>query len=123
MNQLHPNLRIASNLYRASALLTLVAYFLYETGVDALPELLILALTLGVAYLIRMGLRWLKWVLLVFEVAYLPFLVMALLQPWIGKVGVNIMSIVIDLIQIAALVFLFLPREEEAREEEEEEEV
>jgi len=117
MKPLHRNLFIASNLYRASALLTVLAYFL--TGTDAaLPEVLIVALTLIVAYLIRAGLKWLKWLLLVWDLIYLPFFIMALLKPWTGKVGINILAIVIDLLQIIALVFLFLPRQEEPIEDE-----
>ena len=121
MKPLHRNLLIASNLYRASALLTVLAYFL--TGKEAaLPEVLIVAITLVVAYLIRAGLNWLKWILLVWDLFYLPFFVMALLQPWTGKVGINLLAIAIDLLQIIALVFLFLPRKEEPEEEPEAEE-
>jgi len=113
MNQLHPNLRIASNLYRASALLTVATYFLSREAGATLPELLTVALTLIAAYLIRTGLKWLKWLLLVWELVYMPGFVMALLQPWAGKVGVNSLSIVVELLQIIALVFLFLPRKDE----------
>ena len=116
MKPLHRNLLIASNLYRASALLTVLAYFL--SGKEAaLPEVLVIAITLVVAYLIRAGLNWLKWILLVWDLFYLPFFVMALLQPWTGKVGINLLAIAIDLLQIIALVFLFLPRKEEPKEE------
>nr|WP_294792206.1 hypothetical protein [uncultured Mucilaginibacter sp.] len=116
MKPLHRNLLIASNLYRASALLTVLAYFL--SGKEAaLPEVLVIAITLVVAYLIRAGLNWLKWILLAWDLFYLPFFVMALLQPWTGKVGINLLAIAIDLLQIIALVFLFLPRKEEPEEE------
>ena len=121
MKPLHRNLLIASNLYRASALLTVLAYFL--SGKEAaLPEVLVIAITLVVAYLIRAGLNWLKWILLAWDLFYLPFFVMALLQPWTGKVGINLLAIAIDLLQIIALVFLFLPRKEEPEEEPEAEE-
>jgi hypothetical protein len=119
MKPLHRNLLIASSLYRASALLTVVAYVLYDAGGGAFPELLIIALTLLVAYLIRIGFRWLKWALLVIEIAYMPFFVMALMEPWAGRIGMNVMSIVVDLLQLIALVFLFLPRKEEPELEEE----
>ncbi len=116
MKPLHRNLLIASNLYRASALLTVLAYFL--SGKEAaLPEVLVIAITLVVAYLIRAGLNWLIWILLAWDLFYLPFFVMALLQPWTGKVGINLLAIAIDLLQIIALVFLFLPRKEEPEEE------
>jgi len=112
MKPLHRNLLIASNLYRASALLTVLAYFLTAKEA-ALPEVLIVAITLVVAYLIRAGLTWLKWILLVWDLIYLPFFVMALLKPWTGKVGVNLLALAIDLLQIIALVFLFLYKKEE----------
>ena len=112
MKPLHRNLLIASNLYRASALLTVLAYFLTAKEA-ALPEVLIVAITLVVAYLIRAGLTWLKWILLVWDLIYLPFFVMALLKPWTGKVGVNLLALAIDLLQIIALVFLFMYKKEE----------
>jgi hypothetical protein len=118
MKPLHRNLLIASNLYRASALLTVLAYFLTDTQA-ALPELLVVALTLVVAYLIRAGLKWLKWILLVWDLIFLPFFIIALLKPWDGVVGINILAIVVDLLQIAALVFLFVPRKEEPEAKEE----
>ena len=124
MKPLHRNLLIASNLYRASALLTVLAYFLTAKEA-ALPEVLIVAITLVVAYLIRAGLTWLKWILLVWDLIYLPFFVMALLKPWTGKVGVNLLALAIDLLQIIALVFLFLykkPEPEADADVEEEEE-
>lgn len=124
MKPLHRNLLIASNLYRASALLTVLAYFLTAKEA-ALPEVLIVAITLVVAYLIRAGLTWLKWILLVWDLIYLPFFVMALLKPWTGKVGVNLLALAIDLLQIIALVFLFLykkPKPEADADVEEEEE-
>lgn len=118
MKPLHRNLLIASNLYRASALLTVLAYFLTDTQ-PALPELLVVAITLVVAYLIRAGLKWLKWILLAWDLIFLPFFVIALLKPWDGVVGINILAIVVDLLQIVALVFLFLPRHEEPEAKEE----
>jgi hypothetical protein len=112
MRPLYSNLLIASNLYRASALITVVAYFLSDKAQATFPELLTVALTLIAAYLIRLGLKWLKWLLLLWELVYLPGFIMGLLQPWAGNEGVNILSIIVELLQIAALVFLFLPRDE-----------
>jgi len=121
MKPLQRNLLIASNLYRASALLTVLAYFL--TGKEAaLPEVLVVAITLVVAYLIRAGLNWLKWILLVWDLIYLPFFIIALLQPWTGKVGINLLSIAIDGLQIIAVIFLFLPKKEVVEDEPEIEE-
>jgi hypothetical protein len=110
MKPLHSNLLIASNLYRASALLTVAAYFFSDKAQATLPELLTVALTLVAAFLIRLGLNWLKWLLLVWELVYLPGFVLGLLKPWAGNEGLNILSIVVELLQIIALVFLFLPR-------------
>lgn len=122
MKPLHRNLLIASHLYRASALLTVAAYFFSETAGDTLPELLTVALTLIAAYLIRLGLNWMKWVLLIWEVVYLPGLFTLLMKPWTGHAGENILAIVVELLQIIALVFLFMPRKDEPAEELEEEE-
>ena len=119
MKALHRNLLIASNLYRASALLTVLAYFFSDVGGATFPELLTVALTLIAAYLIRLGLKWLKWLLLAWELVYLPIIVTSLL-PWQGSTGVNILSVVVELLQIAALVFLFLPRKEEPEDEDDE---
>ncbi len=121
MKPLHRNLLLASHLYRASALLTVAAYFFSETAGDTLPELLTVALTLIAAYLIRLGLNWMKWVLLVWEVVYLPGLVTILIEPWTGRAGENIMAIVVEVLQIIALVFLFMPQKDEPTEELDEE--
>lgn len=121
MKPLQRNLLIASNLYRASAFLTVLTYFLSDTAQNTLPELLTVALTLIAAYLIRLGLKWLKWLLLVWELVYLPGFVIALLQPWAGKAGVNILSIVVELLQLIALIFLFLPPKDEPLEEKDDE--
>ena len=119
MKPLHRNLLIASNLYRVSALLTVAAYFFSGLAGNTMPELLTVALTLIAAYLIRMGLKWIKWVLLVWEVVYLPGLITILIMSWAGRVGENAMAIIVELLQITALVFLFLPRAEEPIELEE----
>ena len=128
MKTRHRNLLIASNLYRASALLTVVAYFLANVT-NMVPEMLMIAFMLIVAFLIRAGLKWLKWLLLLWELYNIPAFISLLKQPWLGNVGVAGLLILIELLQIAALVFLFLPVKEEAEdeddddEEEEEEEV
>ncbi len=87
-----------------------------------MPELLTVALTLIAAYLIRLGLKWMKWVLLVWEVVYLPGLFTVLIEPWAGRIGENILAIIVEVLQIIALVFLFLPRKDEPLEEWEEDE-
>lgn len=118
MKPLHRNLLIASNLYRASALLTVVAYFLADVTA-MVPEMLMIAFMLIVAYLIRAGIKWLKWLLLLWELYNIPAFITLLLKPWGGNVGMAGLLILIEVLQIAALVFLFLPQKEEPGEMEE----
>lgn len=121
MKPLHRHLLIASNLYRASALVTVVAYFLADVA-NMVPEMLTIAFMLIVAYLIRAGIRWLKWVLLIWELYNVPAFIQLLSKPVSGNPTTTILLIIIEVLQIAALVFLFLPGKEAPDEEPGEEE-
>ncbi len=121
MKPLHRNLLIASNLYRASALLMVLAYFLADVT-NVVPEMLMIAFMLIVAYLIRAGIKWLKWLLLLWELYNIRAFVALLSESWPANQGVKALLIAIELIQVAALVLLFLPGKEETETEEGEEE-
>ncbi|MFD0752155.1 hypothetical protein ACFQZS_18525 [Mucilaginibacter calamicampi] len=121
MKPLHRNLLIASNLYRASALATVLAYLLADVA-NMVPEMLMIAFMLIVAYLIRAGFRWLKWMLLVWELYNVPAFIALVSKPWSGNTGTTVLLIIIEILQVVALVFLFLPRKEEPDMEPEDEE-
>ncbi len=121
MKPLHRNLLIASHLYRASAFLMVLAYFLADVT-NVVPEMLMIAFMLIVAYLIRAGIKWLKWVLLLWELYNIPAFVSLLSKPWSANPGITALLIAIELLQITALVLLFLPGKEEAKTEDEDEE-
>ncbi|PJJ83390.1 hypothetical protein [Mucilaginibacter auburnensis] len=112
MKPLHPYLRIASNLYRASALLTVLAYFLADVTA-MVPEMLMIAFMLIAAYLIRAGIKWLKWLLLAWELYNLPAFITLLKTPWKDNPSIFALLIFIEVLQIAALVFLFLSRKDD----------
>lgn len=121
MKLLHRNLFIASSMYRASALLMVLAYFLADVT-NVVPEMLMIAFMLIVAFLIRAGIKWLKWVLLLWELYNIPAVVSLLSEPWSANPGIRVLLIVIELLQLAALVLLFLPaKEEEATEDDDDE--
>ena len=121
MKPQHRNLLIASNLYRASALLMVVAYFLADVT-NVVPEMLMIAFMLIVAYLIRAGIKWLKWVLLLWELYNIPAFVSLVSKPWSPNPGITALLVVIEVLQIAALVLLFLPRKEHTATEDKDEE-
>jgi hypothetical protein len=121
MKPLHRNLLIASNLYRASALLMVLAYFLADVT-NVVPEMLMIAFMLIVAYLIRAGIKWLKWVLLLWELYNIPAFISLLSEPLSANPGIKVLLIAIELLQIVALVLLFLPGKEETATEEDDEE-
>lgn len=122
MKLLHRNLLIASNLYRASALLMVLAYFLADVT-NVVPEMLMIAFMLIVAYLIRAGIKWLKWVLLLWELYNVRAFISLLSEPWSANPGIKVLLIAIEVLQVAALVFLFLPgNEDHAMEDHREEE-
>jgi hypothetical protein len=121
MKPLHRNLLIASNLYRVSALLMVVAYVLADVT-KMVPEMLMIAFMLIVAYLIRAGIKWLKWVLLLWELYNIRAFISLLSEPWPANLGIKALLIAIELLQVAALVLLFLPVKEEAALEDDREE-
>ena len=112
MKPLHRNLLIASYLYRASALLMVLTYFLADVT-NVVPEMLMIAFMLIVAYLIRAGIKWLKWLLLLWELYNIPAFISLLSEPLSANPSIKILLIAIELLQIAALVLLFLPQKEE----------
>ncbi len=112
MKPLHRNLLIASHLYRASALLTVLAYFLADVTA-MVPEMLMIAFMLIAAYLIRAGIKWLKWLLLAWELYNIPAFITLLKTPWKDNATILALLIIIEVLQVIALVFLFLPRKDD----------
>lgn len=121
MKPLHRNLLIASNMYRASALLMVLTYFLADVT-NVVPEMLMIAFMLIVAYLIRAGIKWLKWLLLLWELYNIPAFISLISEPLSANPSIKILLIAIELLQIAALVLLFLPQKEETTTEEDDDE-
>ena len=119
MKPLNRNLLIASYLYRASALLMVLAYFLADVT-NMVPEMLMIAFMLIVAYLIRAGIKWLKWVLLLWELYNIPAFVSLLSEPFSANPSIKVLLIAIEVLQIIALILLFLPGKEEAETGDEE---
>lgn len=109
---IHPNANIASNMLRLYALLTIVNYFLFSkrnslTQAEAI--FIAILLLLGIAYLIRKGYNWIRWIMLVLVVIGLALDVFIL--PQVFKLGLvnGMITITLDLIQIAATVLIFIP--------------
>jgi hypothetical protein len=74
--------------------------------------MLMIAFMLIVAYLIRAGIKWLKWLLLLWELYNIRAFISLLSEPWPANPGVKVLLIAIELLQVAALVLLFLPAKE-----------
>src|SRR6185437_2310254 len=109
---INPNAFKASNLLRISALLCLIDYFLlsdHRSVFDDRVLLLTVGLLIGVAFLIRRGYKWVKWVLLVL---FFPGIVIAAISlPLIFKSSVidGWISVLQNIIQTVALILLFIP--------------
>ncbi len=109
------NLIIASNIYRASAFVSLVAYFLANPRPGVFAELAILVLTILIARLIRQGYKWTRWFLLGLWVLFLPLYIYELIHSNINVVS-ELPSMVVSILQLVSLVYLFLPSEETEQE-------
>lgn len=107
---------VASNLIRVSAVLYLVYYYL-NGGRSAsfnlaLATCIALGLLLIVALFIRQGYKWAKWVLLGLLILTLTPDIISLPFTFRSNIYAGCIAIIIDLLQIAALVLLFKPDKE-----------
>jgi hypothetical protein len=116
MNTLDQNLNIASNLYRASAVVCLIDYFVVKPRPGMIIELLTLVFTILIARLIRKGYKWVKWGLVVISALFITLYILSL---FMVKTAVmpDIFEVVVSLLQIIALIYLFLPYTEPQNEE------
>jgi hypothetical protein len=112
---LHPKAIISSTLFRISALLVVVEYFIqvqfYAKEPFGLSRFLSIALLLAIAYVIRSGRLWIRWLLLAIIIVGLFATVAALLS----SVTIKLTTIdwctnaIEDIIQITATILLFIP--------------
>lgn len=112
MDSTNPNLVIASNLYRASAFLSAIDYFIYEPRSGFLVVFLTLVVLILISRVIRKGFKWVKWALLVISGISMPFVVIGLSGLFRNHILYGVVSVVINLLQILAVVYLFRPFEE-----------
>ncbi|HEX8020132.1 hypothetical protein [Mucilaginibacter sp.] len=118
---------LASNLIRVSAVLYLVYYYL-NGGRSAnfnlaLATCIALGILLVLALFIRQGYKWAKWVLLGLLILTITPDLIGLPFTFRTNIYAGCIAIIIDLLQIGALVLLFTPDKEEPLAEEEVEEV
>ncbi len=126
---IHPNANKSSNLLRLSALLTLVAYFLFsviritnilihtrlfiiiarKSSPVMIATLITISLLIGAAYLIRRSNNWVRWVLLVLFILGVSLDVF--LIPSEFKLGLanGCFAILQDIIQLVVVLLLFIP--------------
>lgn len=113
----------ASNLIRASAVLSLAYYYLIGETQGATPTVVAMCIVLGIlmflAMFIRAGHAWPKWVLLVLLIVTIIPDIIGLPDSIKSNLYAGLVAILIDLIQITALVLLFIPARAEAADEEE----
>lgn len=104
---------VASNLIRVSAVLYLVYYYL-NGGRSAsfnlaLATCIALGILLVLALFIRQGHKWAKWVLLGLLILTITPDLISLPFTFRTNIYAGFIAIIIDLLQIAALVLLFKP--------------
>lgn len=108
---------IASTLIRVSAVLYLVYYYLSGARSASYNVALATCIALGIllllALFIRKGHQWAKWVLLLLLILTITPDAVNLLATFKANVYAGCIAIIIDLLQISALVLLFLPNKEE----------
>ncbi|MFC0517750.1 hypothetical protein ACFFGT_26290 [Mucilaginibacter angelicae] len=108
---------VASNLIRVSAVLYLVYYYLNggrsATFDLALATCIALGILLALALLIRQGYKWTKWVLLVLLILTITPDLIRLPFTFRTNIYAGCIAIIIDLLQIGALILLFKPDKEE----------
>ena len=109
---IHPNAIKASNLLRLSALLTLISYYLFDdraslvTMLGALTGICIITIA---AYLIRKGYNWVRWFVLISKILDVTIFVFAIsYKIKISELNMYALTL-IHLVQILAVVLLFLP--------------
>ncbi|MEO3404600.1 hypothetical protein AAFN85_11905 [Mucilaginibacter sp. CAU 1740] len=112
----------ASNLIRASAVLSLAYYYLIGSTQGEAPTVIAMCVILGIlmflAMFIRAGHKWPKWVLLVLLIATIIPDVISLPSTIKYNLSAGLMAILIDVVQITALVLLFIPAKNDPEPEE-----
>lgn len=108
MDRRTKNLVIASNLYRASAFLSVVAYYLADPRPGIIDEFIVLIITILIARLIRKGFNWTKWVLLGLWLLLFPLYIYSSVTLKKSIVS-ELPGVVVSLVQIISLIYLFLP--------------
>jgi hypothetical protein len=110
-----PNAGIAANLYRASAAVTIINYFLIRNDkvIPRTESASILFFTvliiIGIAYLINKGYSWIRWVLLVLFAIDLPFIVIGIPSLFTPNILSGCCLLLINLLQLLAAILLFVP--------------
>jgi hypothetical protein len=108
----------ASNLIRVSAVLSLAYYYLIGSTQGEAPTVIAMCIILGIlmflAMFIRAGHKWPKWVLLVLLIATIIPDVISLPSTIKNNLSAGLMAILIDVVQITALVLLFIPAKDPA---------
>ncbi|SEO01944.1 hypothetical protein SAMN05192574_1056 [Mucilaginibacter gossypiicola] len=108
---------VASTLIRVSAVLYLVYYYLSgarsASFTIAIATCIALGILLLLALFIRKGHKWAKWVLLLLLILTITPDAVNLLSTFKANVYAGCIAVIIDLLQISALVLLFLPAKEE----------
>jgi hypothetical protein len=108
---------LASNLIRASAVLYLVDYYLVGGGTTTYYAAIVMCIALSIlivlAMFVRKGYKWAKWVLLALLILTITPDAINLSSAFKANIYAGCIAIIIDLLQIGALVLLFLPDKEE----------
>lgn len=109
---IHPNAIKSSNLLRLSALLILISYYLFDDRVSLitmLGALISICVITIAAYLVRNGYNWVRWFLLITKMLDVIFFIPATFYK-LNVSELNMYAItLIHLIQILAVVLLFIP--------------
>ena len=110
----------ASNLIRASAVLSLIDYYLIAGSAGstqtAIAMCIALSILLVLAMFIRAGHKWPKWVLLVLLIATITPDAIGLPLAIRNNLLAGLVAILIDLMQLAAVVLLFIKGKDDDQE-------
>lgn len=108
---------LVSNLIRASAVLYLVDYYLVGGGGTTYYAAIVMCIALSIlmvlAMFVRKGYKWAKWILLGLLILTVTPDAINLPSAFEANIYAGCIAIVIDLLQIGALVLLFMPDKEE----------
>jgi hypothetical protein len=121
--EIHLNAIISSYLIRLSALLTLIGYFLFtdhNSIIIMIAILITIFLLIGSAHLIQRGNTWVRWLLLALFLLGLvadTIAIPALLKRSLFQGGFVLLQ---DVIQLIALVLLFVPYQQVTEVDDEE---